>query len=181
MTGLMTDISIPRRSLIIGVAAAACTLSAPSLLFAKTSQRRLRFYSINTNEHFDRVYHNGSNYVQDALDEFNWFARDWRKRKSQPISKKVMNTAFQLQDQIGSNKAMHFISGYRTPQTNRNLRGTAKQSYHVKGMALDVRQPGLSTSRLYKIAWKLQRGGVGKYTKSNFIHIDSANVRTWGS
>lgn len=177
----MTDNSTTRRSLILGLAAAACTISAPSLIFAKTSQRRLRFYSINTNEHFDRVYHNGSNYVQDALDEFNWFARDWRKQKSYPISKKVMNTAFQLQDQIGSKNAMHLISGFRTPQTNRNLRGTSKESYHVKGMALDVRQPGLSPSRLYKIAWKLQSGGVGKYTNSNFIHIDSANVRTWGS
>lgn len=172
---------LTRRSLILTGAAAAATLATPTIALARQPERRLRFHCVNTGENYDRVFFDGRRYVKDAIEEFNWFARDWRRRRDCDMDKSVMNTAWALQSQIRSDQTMHLISAYRTPQTNRSLRGTAKNSLHMRGMALDIRQPGLASSKLYRLAWNLQRGGVGKYTRSNFVHIDSGNVRTWGS
>jgi uncharacterized protein YcbK (DUF882 family) len=37
----------------------------------------------------------------------------------------------------------------------------------------------VSTARLRDLARALQRGGVGYYPKSDFVHIDTARVRYW--
>lgn len=172
---------LSRRSLILtGSATLVTSLAAPSLALARTSQRRLRMVNYRTNERYDRVFHDGNNYIKDALEEFNWFARDWRRGKAARMSRTTMNIAASLQKKHG-NAEQVLISGYRTPATNRSLNGAASKSYHLKGMAMDITMPGVSTSRLYKSAMGIHAGGVGKYTRSNFVHIDSGPFRTWGS
>jgi uncharacterized protein YcbK (DUF882 family) len=80
-------------------------------------------------------------------------------------------------------KSFEIISGYRSPKTNAMLRGrssgVAKKSYHMKGQAIDLRLPGVSTARLRDIAKSLQAGGVGYYAGSDFVHIDTGRVRYW--
>jgi uncharacterized protein YcbK (DUF882 family) len=58
-------------------------------------------------------------------------------------------------------------------------RGVARNSYHMKAMALDVRLPGGRVSDLCRLARSLGAGGVGYYPRSNFVHIDSGPVRYW--
>ena len=76
------------------------------------------------------------------------------------------------------------MSGYRAPQTNamlsRQQRGVAKDSFHMRGRAIDIRMPGTATSNIKRAALALKAGGVGYYSRSNFVHIDSGQVRTWG-
>ena len=75
------------------------------------------------------------------------------------------------------------ISGYRSPRTNAMLRrrsdGVAAHSLHMRGQAVDVRLPGVPTKRLQELALSLQRGGVGYYPKSDFVHLDTGRVRFW--
>lgn len=86
---------------------------------------------------------------------------------------------------LGHDRPFSVISGYRTQKTNdmlrRRSRGVAKLSYHVKGMAADLRMEGVDVDRIQKAGMHLNVGGVGVYTKSNFVHLDSGPVRTWGS
>ena len=82
---------------------------------------------------------------------------------------------------VGNDEPMVLISGYRSPQTNRELNGTAKNSLHMQGFARDLRQPGVSTSHLHRAAVSLRRGGVGKYSNSSFVHVDCGRVRYWGA
>ena len=49
----------------------------------------------------------------------------------------------------------------------------------LHGMAIDVRLRGLDTEALRDTAIDLQRGGVGYYRDSDFIHVDSGRVRFW--
>lgn len=70
-------------------------------------------------------------------------------------------------------------SGYRTPERNRSIEGAARNSLHTKGMAVDIRIPGVSTQILGRMAQMFQRGGVGFYMNKDFVHIDVGRVRYW--
>jgi uncharacterized protein YcbK (DUF882 family) len=49
----------------------------------------------------------------------------------------------------------------------------------MQAMAIDIRMPGINTSRLRDAALALHRGGVGYYEKSDFVHVDVGRVRRW--
>ena len=49
----------------------------------------------------------------------------------------------------------------------------------MEALALDVRLPGVKTSKLRDAALALGRGGVGYYADSDFIHVDVGRVRRW--
>ncbi len=78
---------------------------------------------------------------------------------------------------------INVICGYRTPWSNQFLRthtaGVALHRLHMEAEAIDIRLPGLNISTLRDAALALQRGGVGYYAKSDFIHVDVGRVRRW--
>jgi uncharacterized protein YcbK (DUF882 family) len=49
----------------------------------------------------------------------------------------------------------------------------------VDGRAIDVRLPGTPLPVLHRAAKALQRGGVGYYAQSDFVHVDTGRVRAW--
>lgn len=67
-------------------------------------------------------------------------------------------------------RAVHVVSGYRAPGAGH----TSATSFHVRGMAADVRVPGVGPWRLYAIAERLGAGGVGLYPRrgERFVHVD---------
>ena len=75
------------------------------------------------------------------------------------------------------------FSGYRSPRTNAMLRRTssrvARRSLHMSGKAVDIRVVGCSNHRVRDAAISLERGGVGYYSRSSFVHVDTGPVRSW--
>jgi len=57
--------------------------------------------------------------------------------------------------------------------------GVARRSLHMQGQAIDIRLPGTQLAALHGAARQLKAGGVGLYTASNFIHVDTGRVRYW--
>ena len=57
--------------------------------------------------------------------------------------------------------------------------GVAKNSLHLSGKAIDLRLTDVDLSRLRDTAIAMQRGGVGYYASSNFVHVDTGRVRRW--
>jgi uncharacterized protein YcbK (DUF882 family) len=51
------------------------------------------------------------------------------------------------------------------------LRPTKRRSH--------IRLPGIPTAELRDAALRLQRGGVGYYRASDFVHVDVGRVRRW--
>jgi uncharacterized protein YcbK (DUF882 family) len=80
---------------------------------------------------------------------------------------------------------INIVCGYRTPETNAQLRqhspqtGVAEHSQHMEGHAIDLRVPGVTTANLRDAALSLQAGGVGYYPVSGFVHVDVGPVREW--
>jgi uncharacterized protein YcbK (DUF882 family) len=73
------------------------------------------------------------------------------------------------------NEPIYINSGYRSPEHNLNI-GGAKNSYHMKGLAADIRTKNYTPLQLKMIVEKLinegkiKQGGIGLY--SNFLHYD---------
>lgn len=166
---------------------AACLLPAAAVpgwaMAAPNQTRRLRFSHTHTSEKLDVVYNDGGVYLPDALDEINGLLRDFRSGEVHPIDTGLLDILFDLQTRTGGD-VYEIISGYRSPATNAMLRqkgsgGVAKRSYHMRGMAMDVRLRGVDTAQLRKAALAMKAGGVGYYPKSDFVHLDTGRVRFW--
>jgi uncharacterized protein YcbK (DUF882 family) len=95
----------------------------------------------------------------------------------------VFDILFEIQQRTGSTGVFEVISAYRSPETNEMLHsnsgGVARNSQHLLGKAIDVRLTDLDTAKLRDIALSLERGGVGYYSESNFVHVDTGRVRRW--
>lgn len=145
--------------------------------------RTLSFRNTHTGEELTTTFWKGGSYEQAALDEINYILRDFRTGDVHPINRGLLNLLSVLKHKIGSSEPVNIISGYRSPKTNGMLRtrgeGVAKRSYHLQGMAIDLRLPGRSTAGIARTARQLSAGGVGYYDDSDFVHVDVGPVRTW--
>lgn len=157
---------------------------APSIAEAGPSRRQLHLYNPRTREELDVVYRVGSRYSRQGLRDINRIMRDWRTGDQRPMDPKVIDFLYSVRRWLGVKRPIHVVSGYRSPATNRMLArrssGVAKNSYHVKAMAIDMKIPGYSVRSIARAAEAMKFGGVGRYSRSNFVHIDSADFRTWG-
>ena len=52
-------------------------------------------------------------------------------------------------------------------------------SFHMHGMAIDIRLPGRGVAQLRHAALGQRAGGVGYYPESEFIHLDIGPTRRW--
>ncbi len=69
-------------------------------------------------------------------------------------------------------KPVHVSSGYRSPAYNKKV-GGAPKSQHLLGTAADIRVDGMSVNQLADICETLGFGGIGRYPKKGFVHVDT--------
>lgn len=145
--------------------------------------RRLSFRNSHTGESFSGVYRVGNKYLPDAFKQINMVLRDFRTDQIYPMDPRVVDIVYAVHRLTGQNTPFEIISGYRSPKTNAMLRetstGVAKKSLHMEGRAIDLRMEDFSTTRIRDLAINLGAGGVGYYSKSNFVHMDSGDIRAW--
>jgi uncharacterized protein YcbK (DUF882 family) len=150
---------------------------------SSADQRQLSFYHTHTQRNLQVTYAIGGEYVESALAEINVFLADFRNGEQLVIDPALLDLIYDVRESLGGSGAFEVISAYRSPETNAMLRskssGVAKNSQHLLGNAIDVRLRGVSTVVLRDAAVSLQRGGVGYYQSSDFVHIDTGRVRRW--
>jgi uncharacterized protein YcbK (DUF882 family) len=64
-------------------------------------------------------------------------------------------------------------AGYRCPRHNQEV-GGVPNSEHTRGLAADIRLPGLSLQQMYELAMQVPQfaeGGIGVYD-GDFLHVD---------
>ncbi|MEO0668000.1 MAG: DUF882 domain-containing protein [Pseudomonadota bacterium] len=184
-----TSSGLTRRALL-GAFAATSVVAAPTyskaagFLRGSGDIRRLRMYSGRTGERIDMIYWIEGKYIKDSVKEINHFMRDWRTSQVKAIDLRTVDIMAAAHNLLDAEEPYMLLSGYRSPQTNNMLRsrgrGVAKNSLHMKGQAADLRLSTRSVSQMARAAAACRGGGVGKYSGSNFVHMDCGQVRSWG-
>lgn len=188
----MTDFSsssVTRRALL-GAFAATTVVAAPTFsnaagfLRGAGDIRRLKMASPRTGEKIDTIYWIEGEYIKDAVREINLFMRDWRTNDVYNIDLRTVDIMAAAHNLMDVNDPYLLLSGYRSPKTNAMLRsrsrGVAKNSRHMRGQAADLRLNSRSVNQMYRAAMACRGGGVGRYSGSNFVHMDCGPVRSWG-
>lgn len=170
-----------RHFLKLGLVAAAAPL--PALAVPLTPERRLGFRNLHTGEKLDVPYWIEGEYVAETLTAINRVLRDHRTDEVAAIDTGLLDLLHHVGAALGTSKPFQVISGYRSPTSNQMLAshsaGVAKRSLHMEGKAIDVRLPGVALADLRRAGLLQQRGGVGYYPGSNFVHLDVGRVRAW--
>lgn len=184
-----TGQGLTRRALLGAFAATTITAAptfskAAGVLRGAGDIRRLRMYSGRTGERIDMIYWIEGSYLKEALKEVNHFMRDWRTGQSTAMDLRAIDVWAAAHNLLDVQEPYTLLSGYRSPQTNAMLRsrsrGVAKNSLHMKGQAADLRLNTRSVHQMARAAQACRGGGVGKYSGSNFVHMDCGVVRSWG-
>lgn len=188
----MTDSSsgMTRRGVLRAFAATAITAApffstAPAYARRAGDVRRINLYSGRTGEMCDTIYWVDGDYITDALNEITYFMRDWRTDQTKTIDTRTIDILAASHSLLDVSEPYMVYSGYRSPETNAMLRsrsrGVARNSLHMKGQAADVHLDSRSVNDIYRAATACRGGGVGKYSRSEFVHMDCGVIRTWGS
>ncbi len=150
---------------------------------AGTVERSLALRNLHTGERVRAVYWSEGQLVADGLADINRVLRDHRSGEIHPIDADLLDMLYILHSKVGARNGFEVISGYRSATSNAKLRktssGVARKSLHMQGKAIDIRLPGHDLKDLRNAALAMRAGGVGFYSKSNFIHVDTGRVRRW--
>lgn len=145
--------------------------------------RTLNFKNIHTGETLRSTYWVEGEYLSDEMTLVDRILRDHRTGEVVDMDTRLLDILYVMQQLVKVPGPYHVISGYRSPASNEQLRaehsGVAKHSFHMQGRAIDICLPGCDLKALRNAALSMQAGGVGYYPKSNFIHVDTGNVRHW--
>lgn len=184
----MKSSQISRRGILRAFAATALSAApvygnAAGLLRGAGDVRRVSMRNQRTAESIDMIYWVEGEYIPEALTEINVFMRDWRQHEIINYDRRNVDIIAATHRLMETDEPYLLLSGYRSAATNAMLRarnrGVAKNSYHIKGMAADLRLSSRSISQMAAAAIACNAGGVGKYGRSNFVHMDCGPVRTW--
>lgn len=180
---------LSRRKLLGAFAGIATITAAPAqaglfgFLKGAGDVRRIKMYSQRTGEMIDTIYWVEGEYIKEALKEVNWFMRDWRTNEVINYDTRNIDIIAAAHRLLETSEPFNMLSGYRSAGTNAMLRsrnrGVASKSYHVKGMAADLKLRSRTIHQMASAGLACNSGGIGKYRRSNFVHMDCGPVRTW--
>lgn len=186
----MTDVSVVTRRSVLGglaglsaIAAAPSFAGTPAVLTGAGDIRSLKLFNPRTGERLDSVYWVEGEYIPQVLDEVNFIFRDWRRNELRSVDVRTLDIMAAASRLMDTTEPYQLMSGYRSPETNNALRastrGVARNSYHTRAMAADLRLSSRSVQNMYQAGVACNAGGVGRYPRSNFVHFDCGPVRTW--
>ena len=177
------------RRFILGAFAASVITAAPT--FSKAAGflrgagniRSINMISRRTGERFKGIYCIDNEYIPEVLDEISYVMRDWRRNEVKSIDRRTIDIIAASHNLLNTDEPYTLLSGYRSAKTNamlrRRSRSVARDSLHISGQAADIRLSSRSVKQIFKAATKCNGGGVGRYYRSNFVHMDCGPVRTW--
>ena len=168
----------------LALSSASVAKASEAVAPAIATPYRLKLFHLHTGEHLDVVYRIGDQYLPKGVAALDHFLRDHRTGDEKEYDMREFDLLHDLLAKLGHlDSEIDIVCGYRTPWSNNYLRehsnGVALHSQHMEAKAIDIRIPGIPTAQVRDAALSLQRGGVGYYAQSDFVHVDVGPVRRW--
>lgn len=178
--------TISRRNFLrytLGATAAIAVPTSYAGMLPSPVVRDLKLHNLHTEEKISLSYFEQGKYVTEALRDISYLLRDHRTGDVLAMDPGLIDLLYDLKGVLRTERPLQVISGYRSPKTNAALHkrssGVATKSLHMQGRAIDIRIEGIDSRDIQAAAMSLGRGGVGYYSRSNFVHIDTGRVRSW--
>jgi len=129
------------------------------------AQGRFLIEAANGNEQVEVVFDLGSGDLEEA--SYRAVKRLMRCRRTgteAPIDPRLIELLWNFSQRTGQKIVL--VSGFRTPAF------AAPSSYHIRGMAADIRIPGMTALMVRDLARAMGVRGIGYYPRSQFVHVD---------
>ncbi|CAH1654616.1 conserved hypothetical protein [Hyphomicrobiales bacterium] len=169
--------------LVVAGSALIAATSGLQNAVANGDTRTISLVHSHSGESLTVTFRRNGSYDRDALRQLNHLLRDWRNQDTTTMDPKLFDILWSVHREVGSSGAIQIFSAYRSPDTNAMLRrrssAVAKNSQHMEGKAIDFNLPDVSMAKVRAIGMRLQRGGVGYYPNTPFVHLDTGSVRSW--
>ena len=109
-------------------------------------ERTLTLHHQQTGERLRATYYADGRYQPETLHAVDHLLRDWHQDRTRPTDPRLLDLVWLLRQRLESDAPVEVLCGYRTPETNALLRrtseGVARNSLHMRAMAMDLRRPG---------------------------------------
>jgi uncharacterized protein YcbK (DUF882 family) len=151
-------------------AAGLVPLAVPGAFRQPSGQEgRLELESVNTGEQLEVTIDlaTGEPDAQ-SYRRLRHFMRCLRTGAETPLDPRLVELLYRLSQR--TRQRILIVSGFRAPMFS-----TADLSYHTRGMAADIRIPGMTPLMVRDLGEAMGVGGLGYYPTSQFVHVD---VRT---
>jgi uncharacterized protein YcbK (DUF882 family) len=130
--------------------------------------------SVNTGEQLEVKVNLATGEVEtDCYRKFRHLMRCQRTTAETPIDPRLIDLLYRIAQRTGQKIVL--VSGFRAPMFS-----LATLSYHTRGMAADIRIPGMTPLMVRDMAAAMGVKGIGYYPVSGFVHVDVRDqFTTW--
>jgi uncharacterized protein YcbK (DUF882 family) len=122
--------------------------------------------SANTGEELEVTVNLATGEVEaEGYRRFRHLMRCLRTTAETPIDPRLIDLLYRISQRTG--QKIILVSGFRAPMFS-----LAQLSYHTRGMAADIRIPGMTPLMVRDLARSMGVKGIGYYPVSQFVHVD---------
>ncbi|MBY0428212.1 MAG: DUF882 domain-containing protein [Alphaproteobacteria bacterium] len=181
--------SLLAMTLLIATGLLASCAPTRDLSVAPQGDQSIVLWHRASGERIDVTTRSQGRYDSSAFQQIDHIFRDRHTGEEYPIDPKLIDAIAELRDKLlmSPSDPIELLSGYRSSESNAKLatinKYVAKNSYHMKGQAADIRIPDMSSSALEAVAKTMQKGGVALYPDGGpdfgHVHVDTGPVRGW--
>jgi uncharacterized protein YcbK (DUF882 family) len=172
-----------RRGFMLTSAAILAMTALPEIAAAANTDRSLSFFRYHGGAKLAATYYRSGKYDRAVLNQINLICKDQLQKQHRQMDVRLIDYVHEVKQAVNPKGQVIIISAFRTPKTNawlrRKSKNVAKKSWHTKGQAMDIRIEGVGAGEVAEAARALRMGGVGLYTRSGFVHLDTGPPRSW--
>jgi uncharacterized protein YcbK (DUF882 family) len=127
---------------------------------------RFWLHLVNTGEEVEVVLDLASGEVEPAsYRALRRFMRCQRTGAETPLDPRLIELLYRISQR--TRQKIEIVSGFRAPMFS-----LATLSFHTRGMAADIRIPGMTPLMVRDLARSMGVKGIGYYPVSQFVHVD---------
>jgi uncharacterized protein YcbK (DUF882 family) len=153
-------------------ASQAAGLVVPAVHAPSGQVGRFTLQSVNTGEEMEIAINLNTGEVEpSAYRQLRHLMRCLHTGAETPIDPRLLDLLYRISQR--THQKILMVSGFRAPMFS-----AAQLSYHTRGMAADIRIPGMTALMARDLAESMGVHGLGYYPVSGFIHVDVRDVRT---